>query len=213
MPREHVAKESGAQKLKGQARTQDLINASRAGVTGADWLWTRWRARAAPWGCVSSFARQAAAANRRATAEDGLRKAQKAARAAGAAASDGDAQKEQARKGAGAAREGWTQRLRRARHALLLSAALLGGGLGAQSASAACQPPSYCNQPGACLNIQAIKAQAAQRYGGQGFQVASVRLRPHGRTPTCLLYEVTLSHPQRGVRVVYWSIKGGEIRG
>lgn len=164
-----------AQKAQAAAALSRQAGRGRCAGAGPDWLWTRWRARQAPWDDVVGLARRCVAPPKSA----------------------------QSRKRDRSGPRG----LSLAVLALAAWASTAGG------AQAACQPPSYCNQPGACLNIQSIKSQAAGKYGGQGYSVASVRLRPHGRTATCLLYEVTLQHPSRGARVVYWNILGGEFSG
>lgn len=180
------------------------------GASGPDWLWTRWRARRAPWEDMVGLAQRCALRSRRGAAvmdaramEEGAIKDREMAKD-GAGANPGRRRSDISRR---------SDKARRGGGAALLALALMSSALLAGPAHAACQPPSYCNQPGACLNIQSIKSQAAQKYGGAGYRVASVRLRPHGRTATCLLYEVTLQHPSRGARVVYWDIKGGEIAG
>lgn len=99
--------------------------------------------------------------------------------------------------------------LKRPIAAAMLGAALFGA---TGAAQAACQPSSYCNTAGACLSFAQVEAQAEQRYGGEGYTVSRVRLRDNAHAPgeTCLWFEVLLSHAERGQRVVYWNIDGGE---
>lgn len=107
-------------------------------------------------------------------------------------------------------RKAWgaSERARAAAAALAAFAAL---GL-AGEAAARCQPASYCSQPGACLSIGQVKAQAARKFGPAGWRVGRVRLRGHAPSPTCLWYEVVLQHPSRPARSVYWNITGGQAR-
>lgn len=101
----------------------------------------------------------------------------------------------------------------RLRAGLALAAALtLGGGLLAPepARAAACKPPSYCAQPGACLSIGQVRDQVRGALG-EGWRVSRVRLVGHAPTQTCLWYEVRVSGPG-GPKIVYWNVTGGRAR-
>lgn len=98
---------------------------------------------------------------------------------------------------------GWTRRL--------ALGALFAAGLGAAQA-AACQPATYCQTSGACLPTSQVERQVMAKYGSQGYAVRGVRLVADTSGSACVIYKVTLTHGQKGGKVVYWNVRGGEAR-